>query len=441
MLGTDPGRLHDPAEEAPRLGHLDPGAERAAAMGAHGDQAALPAGEVGGLREEREDLVGRAEDLRRVLEGGHRGRSFAPTRPGIVTVRAVAPVDVMLLGPPRVVRDGTAVAFDTRKALALLAVLALADRPRPRDVLAELLWPEHDAEHARGALRRTLSALRSAVGPDFVDATRDQVSLVRGPGLSVDVDRFRALAGDGDVAGAAALFRGEFLEGFGLRDAPEFEDWQRAEADALGRELATVLARLVEATGDVAVAQRWLELDPLHEPAHRALIRLYAERGDRAAALAQYRDCVRTLSRELGVPPLAETTRLYEAISEGTLEAPAATPSRRPTPATCGARRSSAARASGRRSSAPTTASTPTAAWCCWRARRGSARRAWPRSSSRTRAAAAPRCSAGAPTRRRPRSPTGRWSTRCGGGCATTTRGSPPSPTVRCARRRGCCPT
>ena len=121
---------------------------------------------------------------------------------------AVAPVDVMLLGPPRVERDGAAVAFDTRKALALLAVLALADRPRPRDVLAELLWPEHDAEHARGALRRTLSALRSAVGPDFVDATRDQVSLVRGPGLYVDVDRFRALAGDGDVAGAAALFRG-----------------------------------------------------------------------------------------------------------------------------------------------------------------------------------------------------------------------------------------
>ena len=67
-------------------------------------------------------------------------------------MRAVAPVDVMLLGPPRVERDGATVAFDTRKAVALLAVLALADRPRPRDVLAELLWPEHDAEHARGAL-------------------------------------------------------------------------------------------------------------------------------------------------------------------------------------------------------------------------------------------------------------------------------------------------
>ena len=91
----------------------------------------------------------------------------------------------MLLGPPRVERDGATVAFDTRKAVALLAVLALADRPRPRDVLADLLWPEHDAEHARGALRRTLSALRSAVGADVVYATRDSVSLGRSAGLRI----------------------------------------------------------------------------------------------------------------------------------------------------------------------------------------------------------------------------------------------------------------
>ena len=125
-------------------------------------------------------------------------------------------------------------------------MLALTDRPRPRDVLAELLWPEHDAEHARGALRRTLSALRTAVGAEAVDATRDRVSLVRAAGLAIDVDRFRAAAADGRLEEAAAVFRGDFLEGFGLRDAPGFEDWQRGEADGLRRELAAVLARLVE---------------------------------------------------------------------------------------------------------------------------------------------------------------------------------------------------
>ena len=243
----------------------------------------------------------------------------------------MAPVEVMLLGSPQVRRDGSPVAFDTRKALALLAHLALTDRARPRDVLAELLWPDHDAEHARGALRRTLSTLRGAVGAEAIDATRDRVALVRGPALEIDVDRFRALVAEGALDEAVAMFRGDFLEGFGLRDAPGFEDWQRGEAEALRRELATALGRLVEAReaaadwpGALTNATRWLELDPLHEPAHRARIRLHALRGDRAAALEQYRACVRTLSNELGVPPLQETTALYEAISDGTFAAPAA---------------------------------------------------------------------------------------------------------------------
>ena len=40
-------------------------------------------------------------------------------------------IDVRLLGPPRVEVDGTAVGFDTRKAVALLAFLAMSELPRP----------------------------------------------------------------------------------------------------------------------------------------------------------------------------------------------------------------------------------------------------------------------------------------------------------------------
>ena len=251
-------------------------------------------------------------------------------------------IEVKLLGPPRVERDGALVTFDTRKALALLAHLALSDRPRPRDALAGLLWRDNDPERARGALRRTLSTLRGAVGAERVEATRDHVRLVKGPGMAVDVDRFRALRAQGQLDLAADLFRGDFLEGFAIRDAPYFEDWTRGEADGLRRELIATLADLAaarEAAGDqfgaLAAVQRWLSLDPLHEPAHRALIRLYAATGDRAAALVQYRECVRTLSRELGVPPLRETTQLYEAINRGSFAPPApaaalATPGERP---------------------------------------------------------------------------------------------------------------
>ena len=249
-------------------------------------------------------------------------------------------IKVSLLGPPRVELDGEPVAFDTRKAVALLAHLALADRPRPRESLADLLWPEADAERARGALRRTLSSLRAVVGPQLVEATRDHVRLVKGAGLDVDVDRFRMLRQQRQLEPAVALFRGEFLEGFAVRDAPAFEDWVRREGGVLTRELATTLADLVaahEAAGDVRAAVptalRWLALDPLHEPAHQAVMRCRAATGDRAAALVQYRTCARTLSRELGVPPLAQTTQLYDAINRGTYMPAAPTaPTREPGP-------------------------------------------------------------------------------------------------------------
>ena len=144
--------------------------------------------------------------------------------------RSCPALEISLLGPPRVRRDGEPVAFDTRKATALLAHLALADRPRSREALCELLWPDQDPEHARGALRRTLSALRKAVGEEWIDTAGDSVALRDGPGLQLDVRRFRALAtGDaGELADAVELFRGELLEGFSLRDSPDFDAWYAA---------------------------------------------------------------------------------------------------------------------------------------------------------------------------------------------------------------------
>ena len=61
-------------------------------------------------------------------------------------------------------------------------------------------------------------------------------------------------------------------------------------------------------------ALRLLALDPLQEPVHRTLMRLYMEAGRRGAALRQYQQCVSALGRELGVEPEAETKALYEEV-------------------------------------------------------------------------------------------------------------------------------
>ncbi|HYY80681.1 MAG TPA: BTAD domain-containing putative transcriptional regulator [Actinomycetes bacterium] len=256
----------------------------------------------------------------------------------------MAELRIALLGPPRVERDGVPITVDTRKAIALLAYLAVAPERHARDTMATLLWPDYDQDHARGALRRTLSTLNKALGEGWLAADRAAVGFAR-TGFWLDVARFEGLLAScrdhghppedacpacvAPLREAARLYRGDFLAGFALRDSAGFDDWQYYQAERLRRALAGALERLVQAEigqrrWDEAIdaARRWLALDPLHEAAHRQLMRLYAWSGRRAAALRQYQACVKVLDEELGVEPLEETTGLREAILADRLPPP-----------------------------------------------------------------------------------------------------------------------
>ncbi|HJY00015.1 MAG TPA: AAA family ATPase, partial [Streptosporangiaceae bacterium] len=237
-----------------------------------------------------------------------------------------------LLGPPVVLRDGLPVTFDTRKAVALLALLAVTGREHSREQLADLLWPEADSAKGRASLRRTLSVTAAAMGAGLT-ISRAAVTLELAA-VQVDVREFEALIARADAASlerAVQLYRDDFLSGFVLRMCPDFEEWQSSVAEGLRQALARGLQRLVAACiaeGDLeratGHARRWLQLDPLHEPAHQAIIRLHGWAGQRSAAMRQYRSLVRVLDRDLAVRPLPETTRLYDDVRAGRLEPPPA---------------------------------------------------------------------------------------------------------------------
>jgi DNA-binding SARP family transcriptional activator len=254
-----------------------------------------------------------------------------------------------LLGPPRLELDGEPVKLDRHKALALLAYLAVTGERQRRDALVNLLWPEVDSHRGRGALRRTLYALNQALQGPWLDADRDEVGLTPGiddpsadtePTLWVDLLQFRRHLAQCQTHGhppaavcaaclaplteAVALARGQFLSGFGLKDSFNFDDWALFQAEAVRRDLAGALQRLVrwhttqrDFEPAIGYARRRLALDPLDEQAHRELMRLYAWSGQRSAALRQYEECVALLDDQLGVPPQETTTQLHLAIQEG----------------------------------------------------------------------------------------------------------------------------
>ena len=99
-------------------------------------------------------------------------------------------LDVHLLGMPRIECAGSLLALERRKALALLAYLALARQAQSRDALAALLWPGYDQTTARGNLRRTLSSLHEALHRAWLVIDRDTVELRRADELWIDVERF-----------------------------------------------------------------------------------------------------------------------------------------------------------------------------------------------------------------------------------------------------------
>src|ERR687897_2061318 len=255
--------------------------------------------------------------------------------------RGVFRTTILLLGTPRIEHNGVPVEVDTRKAIALAAYLAITKQNHTRDALAGLLWPEYNQSRARAALRRTLSSLGKARAEGWLRADRESVNLDHDT-IWVDVTRFHDLLAGCKEHGhpesevcphcllplteAVALYRDDFMAGFGLRDSVAFDDWQFFQSESLRKELAGALERLARGRGAVgeweaaiAHARRWLAMDPLHEPAHRMLMALYAWSDQRAAALRQYRECVRVLDQELGVTPLEETTLLYRAIQENDL--------------------------------------------------------------------------------------------------------------------------
>lgn len=249
---------------------------------------------------------------------------------------------ISLLGPIDVSIDGSPLTVDTRKAIALLARLVSDDQRQVRDRLCDLLWPESPPDRARASLRRTLSALRSALGDRWVGADRSFVWIQRDSDIWVDIDVFETNASPSHhhdpgmscpecvapLSSAAALYRSRFLDGFEMRGCPDFDDWMLRQAEYLHRRAVSVQRRLTEAllqadrrAEAIAAAVRWVELDPLAEDAHRRLMLLSAWGGDRSAAVQAYRACVETLDRELGIEPLAETIELYEAILEDALPA------------------------------------------------------------------------------------------------------------------------
>lgn len=209
------------------------------------------------------------------------------------------------------------------KRLALLAYLATArpDLTYRREKLLAMFWPEIDEARGRGSLRQSAHVLRQHLGTDALVALGDEELSLAPHAIRCDAVEFERAVRGGRLADAMALYGGEFLPGFFLDGAGEFDEWlegTRVRLRDQAVQACTTLAEgeLVEGrfADSISTARRAMGFAPSDERATRCLMLALDRAGDRGGALAAYDMLAQRVHAEFEVLPSAETQALVDAI-------------------------------------------------------------------------------------------------------------------------------
>ncbi len=236
-----------------------------------------------------------------------------------------------LLGTPQIFLEQTPFSLPTRKTLALLVYTVIERKSIARDRLMTLFWPDSDQEHAQTSLRTTLGYLRRTLPPDIFQIERDAVLFVRGDNISIDAEILLDAAKSASrpqlrqstyipvFRAAVENIRGEFLSGFSVDGASDFDNWLVMQREFFHQQAVRVfnaLSQLQLETGlyfeGLHTTTKWIDFDPFDETAYQRQMQLYLAGGDRIAALQSYKSLSLMLSNEFGVLPSPQSQTLKE---------------------------------------------------------------------------------------------------------------------------------
>jgi DNA-binding SARP family transcriptional activator len=219
----------------------------------------------------------------------------------------------------------------------LKALIALGGRNVAQDRVAGAVWPDASGDRAIAALHTTLHRLRKLLRREDAVLLKDGHLSLNARVVWVDVwageallDRLDHVLADerADMSTLldlqrrlVGLYKGPFLE-----FEPE-RAWSLRLRDELHERAVGACVATGERWQEAGDSERALEafksalrLEPLSEKLHRQIMRLHADNGDFAEALAVYERCKKTLSLNFGVPPGLATAGLYESIRKGLAE-------------------------------------------------------------------------------------------------------------------------
>lgn len=230
------------------------------------------------------------------------------------------------------------------KAFGLLCYLAMnSDKVLNREKLVELFWGNSDLEAAKYNLRYTLWTLRRLFkneeaediivnvknGCKISDAYKIITDVNLLDNLLTNVEKDKKYYNKITLEKIHEIYKGEFFEGFFLKNCPEFNDWVFYQRESCQRKYFTLLLGFSMYLKDnnlpekcIDVYEEMIRMNPLQEDLYLNLIKLYIQLGDRNAALTHYEKCCKVLREELNIGPMQELQKVYQQIRNGAQKKP-----------------------------------------------------------------------------------------------------------------------
>jgi len=101
------------------------------------------------------------------------------------------------LGSPQLYLDNAPIPAGRRKAVALLAYLAIERGSHRRESLSALLWSDYDQSKAFTNLRHTLWEIQQSIDEGWLITDREKIGLNEAANVWLDVRQFESLLAEG----------------------------------------------------------------------------------------------------------------------------------------------------------------------------------------------------------------------------------------------------
>jgi len=241
-------------------------------------------------------------------------------------------IQINMLGSPRIIYNEKDITDKLSYKSAGILYYVSANDYSSREKIAYTFWEGSSEDAAKYNLRYNLWSMNKIFKSSNKDEeailewNKNNLFLNNSYNVDIDIKKYgQELESDDldlkSLIKLKSLYKGEFLEGFYLKDSFSFNDWLFFEREKYQKKHVQVLENLLEIykkeknyDKSISILQEMLNLNSLDEGLYVDLVKIYLEKGDRANALKIYNKCVHVLRQELNISPKKSTQKLLKII-------------------------------------------------------------------------------------------------------------------------------